>query len=136
MQFLPAQKATYHGEAFNVLGHEGDNWVRISKKPMTAEHSLNDSFVVHKLLLTHVEAVEQPAVLKAMSPSVEEARKCVALASDFSTLWICLQKSGYFQNDLRKWLGQPNHKVENFGLLKSMVISKLAKIIREKQAQH
>lgn len=133
-QFQAAQKVTYHGETFNALGHEGDNWVRISKKPMDVEHSMNDSFVVHKALLTLVDVVEQPPVLKAMNPSVEKARALVKFATDYQTLYIALQKSGYFQNELRTWIAQPNNKVEHFGLLKSMVISKLAKIIRLRQS--
>ena len=79
------------------------------------------------------EIAEQPKALKDLNPSVEEARRIVRLAFDYQSLCFALRKSGYYQNDLRSWMAEQNRRGVHFGLQKSMVIAKLAKIIRSRK---
>lgn len=125
MTYQANQTVQYRGEEFTVLNQQSDNWVRITNRN-NGEHG----FVVHKALLTLVATTEQPKALKELSPSVEQARHIVRLAFDYKTLCFALRKSGYYQNDLRSWMAEQNRRGIHFGLLKSMTIAKVAKIIR------
>lgn len=129
MTYQANQTVQYRGEEYTVLGQQSENWVRITNRN-AGEHG----FVVHRALLTAVETVEQPKALKELNPSVEEARHIVRLAFDYQSLCFALRKSGYYQNDLRSWMAEQNRRQQHFGLLKSMTIAKLAKIIRAARA--
>lgn len=132
--FQPSQRVVYNNEEYNVIGHQGENWVRISKKKESATSGLILGFCVHRTLLTLVEIKDQPVSLKKLSPSVDKARMLVQHAVDYKTLYYHLRQTGYLQNDLRAFIAEQNRRGQHFGLLKSMVIAKLAKIIRLRQS--
>jgi hypothetical protein len=131
--FQPSQRVVYNNEEYNVIGHQGDNWVRISKKHESTTSGPIIGFCVHKVLLTLVEVNAQPESLKKLSSSVEKARMLVQHAVDYKSLYFHLRQTGYLQNDLRAFIAEQNRREQHFGLLKSMVIAKLSKIIRTKE---
>lgn len=129
MKFQANQPVIYRGEEHNVLGHQGDNWVRILPK----SHKNDEiGFCVNHQLLQPLEVKIQPVSLKQLNPSVEQARELIKFAVDYKSLYFQLKQSGYLQNDMRTWLAEQNRRGQHIGLLKAMCISKVAKIIRSK----
>jgi hypothetical protein len=126
--FQATQKVVYRGQDFTVLGFQGDNWVRITNNSVGKV-----GFCVHKDVLIQTEVKVQPVSLKKLNPSVEKARELVKFAVDYKSLYFQLKQSGYLQNDMRTWLAEQNRRGQHFGLIKSMVIAKIAKIIRSKE---
>jgi len=129
MQFQENQHVIYRGEKHRVLSQQSENYVRI-----TSRTDLDYSFAVHKSLLTLVEAkAARPEVLKKLDASVEVARNALRLATDWQTLYSLLQRSGYFRNELRTYMSKNRRRAErggNFGMLKGIMIAKVAAVVR------
>lgn len=143
--FNSNQTVVYRNENHRVICQQSADWVRLAEHPNDKE-----GFAVHNSLVTATDVVavvkkvkapvvKAPKVKKAkvsvmghVTASVEVARTTLQSADSWSALYKTLQKSGYFRNELRTYMKESRDRL-NFGMLKGVMIAKVAKIVRERQ---